>query len=62
MNDIPILLEHIDLLDSLNRLDIHFLQGGLEFLVVSAAGLVHFFGFPAGSSLASEGASVSRGR
>lgn len=40
MNHIPILLEHVDLLNRLDRLDIQFLQRGLELLVVCAGCLV----------------------
>lgn len=42
MNDIPILLEHVDLLNGLDRLDVELLERGLQFLVVGAGCLVHF--------------------
>lgn len=53
MNNIPILLEHVDLLDGLERLHVHFLQRCLQFLVIGAAGLVDLLDFAAGGSLAS---------
>ena len=45
MDDIAILLEHVDLLNGLDRLDIELLQRGLQLLVVGAGGLVHFLDF-----------------
>jgi hypothetical protein len=40
MDDITILLEHIDLFNCLNGLDIHLLQCGLQLLVIGTARLV----------------------
>lgn len=45
MNDISILLEHVDLLNGLDRLDVELLERGLQFLVVGAGCLVHFLYF-----------------
>lgn len=42
MNDIAIFLEHVDLLDGLDGLNVEFLKRGLEFFVVGAGGLVDF--------------------
>ena len=53
MDHIPILLEHIDLLDRLNRLHVQLLERGLQLLVVRAGGLVHFFHFSPGRAFAS---------
>ena len=42
VNDIPIALEHVDLLDRLDRLHIHLLQRALELLIICARALVDF--------------------
>lgn len=42
MDDITIRLEHVDLLDLLDRLDIHLLERRLQLLVVRAGALVNF--------------------
>lgn len=36
MDDISVLLEHVDLLNGLDRLDVELLQRGLELLVIGA--------------------------
>ena len=41
VNDVPIALEHIDLLDCLDRLHIHLLQCALELLVICPRTLVN---------------------
>ena len=53
MNDVSILLEHIHLLNRLDRLHVQLLQRCLQFLVVCAARLVHFFYFAPGCAFAS---------
>ena len=45
MDDIAIFLEHIDLLNGLDGLDVQLLEGGLEFLVVGAGGFVDLLDF-----------------
>lgn len=62
MNDIPVFLEHVHFLDSLDGLDIHLLEGGLQLLVVDAGGCGFRGGFlhlTAGSAFASAGGIVS---
>lgn len=53
MDDVAVFLEHVDLLDGLDGLDVHLLQGSLELLVVGAGRLVDLLDLAAGSSLAS---------
>lgn len=52
MNDVAVALEHVDLLNSLDGLDVELLQRGLELLVVGARVLVDLLDLPAGSTLA----------
>jgi hypothetical protein len=47
MNDVPIFLEHVDLLDGLDGLDVQFLECSLQLLVVGTGRLVDFLGFAA---------------
>ena len=47
MDNIPILLEHIHLLNRLDWLDVELLERGLQFFVVGAGGLMDFLLFPA---------------
>ena len=47
MDNIPILLEHVHLLNGLDRLDIKLLKRGLQFLVIGAGGLMDFLLFSA---------------
>lgn len=53
MDDVAVFLEHVDLLDGLDGLDVHLLQSSLEFLVVGAGRLVDLLDLAAGSTLAS---------
>lgn len=52
MNHIAVLLEHVDLLNCLDRLDVELLQGLLELAVVGSRCLVHLLGLPAWCALA----------
>jgi len=52
VNNIAVRLEHVDLLNRLNRLDIHLLQRGLQLLVVGAAALVGLLDLSPGCALA----------
>lgn len=53
VDDVAVLLEHVDLLDGLDGLHVHLLQGRLQLLVVGAGGLVDLLDLAAGSALAS---------
>ena len=53
MNHIPVLLEHIHLLDRLDGLHVQLLERGLQLLVVCAGGLVDFFHFSSRGAFAS---------
>ena len=53
VDDVAVLLEHVDLLDTLDGLDIQLLQGGLQLLVVGVGGPVDLLDLAAGSALAS---------
>lgn len=53
MDDVAVLLEHVDLLDGLDGLDVHLLEGGLELLVVGAGVALDLLDLAAGSALAS---------
>jgi hypothetical protein len=53
VDDVAVLLEHVDLLDALDGLDVHLLQGGLELLVVGTGGAGDLLDLTAGSTLAS---------
>lgn len=55
VDDISVLLEHVDLLDGLDGLDVHLLKGGLELLVIGTGGLVDLLDLAAGRTLASDG-------
>lgn len=52
MDDVPVALEHVDLLNGLDGLDVELLQRGLELLVVGTSGPVDLLDLPAGSTLA----------
>lgn len=52
MDDVSVALEHVDLLNGLDGLDVELLQRGLELLVVGASGPVDLLDLPAGSTLA----------
>jgi hypothetical protein len=53
VDDVAILLEHVDLLNTLDGLDVQLLEGGLELLVVGIGGPVDLLDLAAGSALAS---------
>lgn len=53
VDDVSVLLEHVDLLDSLDGLNIDLLKSSLELLVVGSSGLVDLLDLAAGSSLSS---------
>ena len=53
MDDVSVALEHVDLLNSLDGLDIELLERGLKLLVVGAGALVDLLDLPARSTLAS---------
>jgi hypothetical protein len=59
VDDVAILLEHVDLLNSLDGLDVQLLEGGLELLVVGISGAVDLLDLAAGSALASIGGKKS---
>lgn len=52
MDDVAVRLEHVDLLNLSDGLDVHLLEGGLELLVVGARGPVHLLLDTSGSTLA----------
>jgi hypothetical protein len=58
VNDVAVLLEHVDFLNGLDGLDVHLLECGLEFLVVRGGGLVDALGLAAGSTFASVQVSI----
>lgn len=53
MDDVAVLLEHVDLLDALDGLDVHLLEGGLQLLVVGTAVAGDLLDLAAGGTLAS---------
>jgi hypothetical protein len=53
VDDVAVALEHIDLLDSLDRLDVQLLERGLELLVIGARVPVDLLDLSARSTLAS---------
>jgi hypothetical protein len=53
MNDVSVFLEHVDLLDRLDGLDVKLLERGLQLLVVGAGRLVDFLGLAARCAFAS---------
>lgn len=52
VDDVAVRLEHVDLLDGLDGLDVHLLEGGLELLVVTTAGSVDLLDLSSGGTLA----------
>ena len=54
MNYVSIFLEHVYFFNGLDRLNIEFLERGLEFFVVGAGGLVDFFHLSAGSTFTAD--------
>lgn len=53
MDDVAVRLEHVDLLDGLDGLHVHLLEGRLQLLVVDAGCLVDLLDNSSGGSLAS---------
>lgn len=53
VDDVAVALEHVDLLDSLDGLDVQLLKRSLELLVVGTSGPVDLLDLPAGCALAS---------
>lgn len=53
MNDIAVTLEHVDLLNLLNGLNVQFLEVRLQLLVVGSSSLVDLLDLASRSSLAS---------
>ena len=51
VDNIAILLEHIDLLNSLNRLDVELLKRRLQLFVVHSCALVNLLGLSSGCAL-----------
>jgi hypothetical protein len=52
VDNVAVALEHVDLLDSLDRLDVELLQGGLKLLVIGTGALMNLLDFSAGGTLA----------
>lgn len=52
MDDIAVTLEHVDLLDCLDGLDVHLLQRRLKLLIICTRALVHLLDLPSWSTLA----------
>jgi hypothetical protein len=59
VDDVAIGLEHVDLLNCLNGLDIQLLQGSLKLLVVGTSALVDLLDLSSGCTLATRRTSVS---
>ena len=53
VDDVAVRLEHVDLLDCLNGLDVHLLESGLQLLVVGASALVDLLDLPSRGALSS---------
>jgi hypothetical protein len=53
VDDVAVALEHVDLLNSLDGLDVQLLECALELLVVGAGRPVDLLDLPAGCALAS---------
>ena len=51
MDDVAVRLEHVDLLNGRDGLDVHLLEGGLELLVVTTTGSVDLLDLSSGSTL-----------
>jgi len=54
VDNIAVGLEHVDLLDGLDRLHVQLLEGALELLVVGAGALVDLLDLSSRSTLAAE--------
>ena len=59
VDDVAVRLEHVDLLNGRDGLDVHLLEGGLELLVVTTAGSVDLLDLSSGSTLATVRRSTS---
>jgi hypothetical protein len=59
VDDVAVRLEHVDLLDLSDGLDVHLLEGSLELLVVGARRPVDLLLHTSGSSLAAVNSSIS---
>lgn len=55
VNDVAVFFEHIDFFNCLDGLDVEFLQGCLELLVVRTGCLVDFLHLPSGGSFTAVG-------
>lgn len=53
VDDVAVLLEHVDLLNALDGLDVQLLESGLELLVIGAGVADDLLDLAAGSTLAS---------
>lgn len=53
VDDVAVLLEHVDLLNALDGLDVQLLEGGLELLVIGAGVADDLLDLAAGGTLAS---------
>ena len=51
VDDVAVRLEHVDLLNGRDGLDVHLLEGGLELLVVTTTGSVDLLDLSSGSTL-----------
>ena len=54
VDHLTVLLEHVDLLNRLNRLHIQFLQRALQLLVIGSGAFMRLFDFSPGSSFSSD--------
>jgi hypothetical protein len=54
MDDVSVALEHVDLLNGLNWLDIELLQRSLQLLIIRARALVDLLDFPARRTFAAD--------
>jgi hypothetical protein len=52
VDDVSVALEHVDLLDCLNWLNVHLLERRLQLLIVGASALVDLLDLSAGSAFA----------
>lgn len=52
VDDVAVALEHVDLLNSLDGLDVQLLERSLKLLVVGTSGPVDLLDLPAGCALA----------
>jgi len=58
VDNVAVALEHVDLLNLCDGLDVHFLEDGLQLLVIGAGGLVDLLDLPPGCTLATTMLSV----